>query len=62
MERTHIIGRALQIAPECASVLDVKRQLRGEGYAQVDAHFSGRLLRQQITERLLPSEKPRRVR
>ena len=57
-----IIERALELAPECASVSEVKRRLKVEGYAQIDAHLSGKLTRQQIIARLLPSDKPRRVR
>lgn len=57
-----IIERALELAPECASVTEVKARLKAEGYIQIDAHLTGRFIRQQITERLLPSAKKRRVR
>jgi hypothetical protein len=60
--RPTIIQRALELAPECVSVSEVKRRLKAEGYIQIDAHLSGRLTRQQIIERLLPSDKQRRVR
>ena len=60
--KPHIIERALELAPECASVSEVKRRLKVEGYDQIDAHLSGRLTRQQIIARLLPNGKPRRVR
>ena len=57
-----IIERALELAPECASVSDVMRKLKAEGYTQIDAHLSGRLIRQQIIQRLAPTGKKRRVR
>ena len=57
-----IIERALELAPECDSVAEVRRMLRTEGYTQVDAHLSGRLIRKQIIERLAPSDKKRRIR
>ena len=57
-----IIVRALELAPECDSVAEVRRMLRTEGYTQVDAHLSGRLIRKQIIERLAPSDKKRRIR
>lgn len=57
-----IIERALELAPECGSVAEVMRKLRTEGYSQIDAHLSGRLIRKQIIERLTPSDKKRRVR
>lgn len=52
MHDVNIIERAFQIAADCASVDDVKRQLRREGYAQVDAHLSGRQIRLEISQRL----------
>ena len=55
------IQRALELAPECASVTGVIRKLKAEGHVQVDAHLSGKMIRRQIVERLLPSDKKRRV-
>jgi Mn-dependent DtxR family transcriptional regulator len=60
--KPHIIERALELAAECSSVSEVKRRLKAEGYVQIDEHLSGRLTRQQIIARLIPSDKPRRVR
>ena len=57
-----IIERALALAQECVSLTQVKRKLEAEGYDQVDAHLNGRLMRKQIVERLLPTDKKRRVR
>jgi hypothetical protein len=47
-----IIERAFQLAAESASVEEVKRKLRREGYFQVEAHLSGRQIRAEITNRL----------
>lgn len=57
-----IIERALELAPECLSVSEVKRKLKAEGYSQIEEHLAGRLIKAQIVERLLPNEKKRRVR
>ena len=58
----NIILRAYELAAESRSVPEVARKLKDEGYAQVDAHLSGKLLRKQIVQRLLPTGKKRRVR
>jgi hypothetical protein len=58
----NIIVRAYELASESRSVPEVASKLRAEGYTQVDAHLSGKLLRSQIVQRLLPSGKKRRVR
>ena len=57
-----IIERALELAPECVSLAEVRRMLKAEGYEQVDGHLGGRFIRQQLLERLMPSEKKRRIR
>lgn len=57
-----IIQRALELALECVSLTEVIRKLKAEGHSQVEAHLSGRVIRSQIVERLLPSDKNRRVR
>jgi len=51
---TDLIERALQIAPECASIIEVKRRLIREGYEQVNAQLSSRQIRNQIVARLSP--------
>jgi hypothetical protein len=38
-----IIERALQLAAESASVSEVKRKLKAEGYTQIEEHLGGRL-------------------
>ena len=48
----NIIERAFQLASDAVSIDEVKKQLRREGYLQVDAHFSGRQIRLELTQRL----------
>lgn len=40
-----VIERAFQMAPECRTLEEIRGRLRKEGYAQVDAHMSGRGIR-----------------
>jgi hypothetical protein len=49
MDDTNVIERAFQLAPECTSIDELKRKLIREGYIQVNAHLSGRLIRSQIS-------------
>ncbi len=49
MSDTNVIERAFQLAPECGSIDELKRRLIREGYLQVNAHLSGRLIRSQIS-------------
>ena len=59
-----VVERALAIAPHCNSVREVKSKLKELGYSthEIELHLAGRLIRSQIVERLLPSDKKRRVR
>jgi hypothetical protein len=57
-----IIERALELAPECDSVLQLRQKLRAEGYEQVDQYLAGKSFKKQIVERLMPTDKKRRVR
>jgi hypothetical protein len=52
MSRANVIERAFQLASDCQSVVEVRERLRREGYIQVDAHFSGRMVKKQIRQRL----------
>jgi len=52
MSQANIIERAFQLAPECQTVVEVRNKLSREGYLQVDAHFSGRLIKKEIAQRL----------
>ena len=38
---TNIIQRAYELAPQCASVKELRRALAGEGYSSIDAHIGG---------------------
>ena len=40
MHTPHIIERAFQLAPEVSSVDEIRKALRQEGYANVDAHLA----------------------
>ena len=60
--RPSIIERALTLGPERNSIAEITRKLKAEGYEQVDQHLGGRTLRRQLVERLMPSDKKRRVR
>lgn len=59
MEGVSVIERALQIAPECATLMEVRKRLKKEGYSEtaIHAHLMGRGTRMQIHERLDPARK-----
>lgn len=44
--------RAVEIAPECGSIQEVKCRLIREGYFQVNAHLSPWRIRREIMSRL----------
>jgi hypothetical protein len=46
------IERAFELAQSghCATVDDIRRNLKGEGFAQVDAHLAGATVRKQLLE------------
>ena len=52
---TGTVERAFAIAPRCATLDEVRKRLKQEGHAQVDAHLAGPGLRAQLTK-LLASE------
>ena len=41
MLTTNVIERAFQLAPSAASVDEIRKTLRQEGYSNVDAHLGG---------------------
>ena len=41
MQSPHIIERAFQLAQDLASVDEIRKALRKEGYSNVDAHLAG---------------------
>jgi hypothetical protein len=48
----NVIERAFAVAPSCATIEEIRRLLRQEGYAQVDAHLGGRTIRRQLRSKL----------
>ena len=52
MEGMNIIERAFELAPECSSLDEIKRQLTREGYFNVNAHLAGRQIRAELSARL----------
>ena len=42
------IGRAFQLAPEAENIEDIRKQLKDEGYFQVDAHLSGTQIKKDL--------------
>lgn len=46
----HILERAFELAKSghCATIDDIRRRLKAESYAQVDAHLSGATVRRQL--------------
>jgi hypothetical protein len=48
MPSLNIIERALQLAPKCSSVKELREHLRKEGYEQVNAHLSGLGFRREL--------------
>jgi hypothetical protein len=48
----HILERAFELAKsgDCGSIDDIRRQLKSEHYAQVDAHLAGSTVRRQLLD------------
>lgn len=61
---TNIIERAFELASERLTLKELRERLHREGYGRTDIYLSlsGRLIKSQLTDRLRPSEKERRVR
>lgn len=57
VEGVGVVERAFQLAPECASLDEVRQRLRREGYLLVQAHLEGKQIRDQLYERLDPTRK-----
>ena len=51
-----VIERAFQLAGSCTTIEEIKRALRDEGYAQVDAHLTGPMIRRELKVLLLKDE------
>ncbi|WP_205479764.1 hypothetical protein [Sphingomonas arenae] len=50
-QTANIIERAFQLASEAASVDEIRKQLRQEGYSNVDAHLAGASIRADLKKR-----------
>jgi hypothetical protein len=48
MAATSVVERAFEVAGSCATIEDIRRLLREEGFSQVDAHLGGRTIRRQL--------------
>ena len=53
MYREGTVRRAFDLATECTSVEAVRARLKQEGYSGVDLHLESRLLRRDLTAKLL---------
>ena len=53
---TNVVERAFQVAGSCATLDEIRRTLWSEGYASVDAHLAGRMIRGELS-RLLGEKK-----
>lgn len=49
---TNLVERAFQVAGSCATLDEVRRMLKSEGFAQVDAHLAGRTIRGELVKLL----------
>ena len=48
MAATSAVERAVEVAATCATLEEIRRTLRAEGYVSVDAHLAGRMIRGQL--------------
>ena len=55
--RGNIIERALDLAPQCGTVEEVRKRLVHEGFLNVNSHLAGKLTKQMIMDRLDPELK-----
>jgi hypothetical protein len=48
----HTLERAFELAQsgDCATIDDIRRRLKTESYAQVDAHLAGATVRRQLLD------------
>lgn len=51
MQTQNIIERAFQLAPDSTSIDEIRKTLRQEGYANVDAHLAGSSIRADLKKR-----------
>lgn len=48
----NIIERAFELARESASIEEIRKALRGEGYSNVDAHLAGASIKADLKKQL----------
>jgi len=51
MHTQNIIERAFQLAPDAASIDEIRKVLRREGYSNVDAHLGGASIKADLKKR-----------
>ena len=51
MQTQNIIERAFQLARDATSIEEIRKSLRQEGYAQVDAHLAGASIKADLKKR-----------
>ena len=51
MQTQNIIERAFQLAPGATTIEEIRKTLRQEGYANVDAHLSGASIKADLKKR-----------
>ena len=51
MQTQNIIERAFQLASEATSIEEIRKALRQEGYANVDAHLAGASIKADLKKR-----------
>ena len=56
MANGSVVERAFQLAGSCTTVDEIRHTLRHEGYAQVDAHLGGPMIRREL-KALIDKEK-----
>ena len=49
---TNVVERAFQLASQFSTVEEIRKALKDEGYINVDAHFAGPSLRNDLKKRL----------
>lgn len=52
MHTPNIIERAFELARESASIEEIRKALRGEGYSNVDAHLAGASIKADLKKQL----------
>lgn len=59
MHPTNIIERAFQLAPAASTIESIRKQLRQEGYSNVDAHLEGASIKADLKKRFArPADVP----